>query len=59
MAKTVGYTCGIVSHMILNGEIQRHGMLRPISKEIYRPVLQRLQDFGIKANKKVIYLNSI
>lgn len=58
MACTVGYTCGIVSHMILDGEIQRHGMLRPISKEVYRPGLQRLQDFGIKANTKVFQLNS-
>ncbi|KAI1715545.1 saccharopine dehydrogenase NADP binding domain-containing protein [Ditylenchus destructor] len=53
MARTVGYTAGIVSHMVLNGEIQRKGMLRPISREVYRPVLKRLQDFGIKATTKV------
>lgn len=49
MARTVGYTCAIVSHMILEGEIQREGVLRPVTKEVYRPVLKRLADFGITA----------
>ncbi|KAI6224429.1 hypothetical protein M3Y99_01399800 [Aphelenchoides fujianensis] len=53
MARTVGYTTAIISHMVLNGEIQRRGMLRPISKEVYRPALKRLQDFGIRATNKV------
>lgn len=53
MARTVGYTTAICSHMILNGEIQRKGMIRPVTKEVYRPALKRLQDFGIKATTKV------
>uniref|UniRef100_A0A915PET4 Saccharopine dehydrogenase (NAD(+), L-glutamate-forming) n=2 Tax=Meloidogyne TaxID=189290 RepID=A0A915PET4_9BILA len=53
MASTVGYTTAIVSNMILDGEIQETGMLRPTSKTVYRPVLQRLKDFGIKANSIV------
>lgn len=39
--------------MILDGEIQRKGMLRPVFKEVYRPALKRLQDFGIRATTKV------
>lgn len=53
MARTVGYTCAIVSHMILEGEIQREGVLRPVNKEVYRPVLKRLADFGISATRTV------
>ncbi|KAI3418932.1 hypothetical protein GPALN_008027 [Globodera pallida] len=53
MARTVGYTTAVVSHMILDGEIQQRGMLRPVSKAVYRPALQRLKEFGIKATTKV------
>lgn len=53
MARTVGCTTAIISNMILNGEIQERGMLRPTSKAVYRPVLQRLRDLGIKAATKV------
>uniref|UniRef100_A0A7E4ULH5 Saccharopine dehydrogenase n=1 Tax=Panagrellus redivivus TaxID=6233 RepID=A0A7E4ULH5_PANRE len=53
MARTVGYTCAISAHMVLSGEIQRKGMIRPIFKEVYRPALRRLQDFGITATTKV------
>ncbi|CAI5448094.1 unnamed protein product [Caenorhabditis angaria] len=47
MARTVGYTTAIVSQMVLNNEIQRAGIQRPILKEVYRPALKRLRDFGI------------
>ncbi|VDM51968.1 unnamed protein product [Angiostrongylus costaricensis] len=53
MSRTVGYTCAIVSNMVLQGEIQRPGILRPVSKEIYRPALKRLTDYGIVATKEV------
>jgi alpha-aminoadipic semialdehyde synthase len=36
MARTVGTTAAIASQMVLDGEIQEHGMLRPISKAVYR-----------------------
>lgn len=35
------------------GEIQRPGVLRPVTREIYRPALKRLADFGIVATKTV------
>ncbi|KAK0398486.1 hypothetical protein QR680_002615 [Steinernema hermaphroditum] len=56
MARTVGYTTAIVSKMVLNGEIQRKGMLRPISKDVYRPVLKRLRDFGIDSTTAITQL---
>jgi len=37
------------------GEIQQgKGLMRPISRDIYRPALRRLQDFGIHATTKTI-----
>ncbi|VDO37093.1 unnamed protein product [Haemonchus placei] len=53
MARTVGYTCAVISHMVLQGEIQRPGILRPVSKKVYRPALMRLADYGIKATSTV------
>jgi hypothetical protein len=35
--------------MLLDKEIQRKGLVMPLSKDIYRPVLQRLEQEGIKA----------
>ncbi|VDK22016.1 unnamed protein product [Anisakis simplex] len=56
MSRTVGYTTAIVSHMLLNGEIQKKGMIRPTLKHIYRPALMRLKDYGIEANQIVTIL---
>ncbi|TMS38063.1 hypothetical protein L596_004871 [Steinernema carpocapsae] len=53
MARTVGFTTAIVSKMVLNGEIQRKGMLRPTSKDVYRPVLKRLRDHGIDSTTTI------
>ncbi|XP_055338046.1 alpha-aminoadipic semialdehyde synthase, mitochondrial-like isoform X2 [Paramacrobiotus metropolitanus] len=49
MAKTVGFPAAIGTKMLLDKEIQRRGMVVPISKDIYRPVLKRLEQEGIKA----------
>ncbi|KAI6221387.1 Alanine dehydrogenase PNT and Saccharopine dehydrogenase domain containing protein [Aphelenchoides fujianensis] len=61
MARTVGYTTAIVAHMLLQGkwppaarDIKTPGLLRPTAKEVYRPALQRLQEFGIRATSKLI-----
>ncbi|VDM39180.1 unnamed protein product [Toxocara canis] len=56
MASTVGYTTAIISHMLLNGEIQDKGMVRPTSKHVYRPALQRLKDYGIEATETITAL---
>uniref|UniRef100_A0A0N5CDR4 Saccharopine dehydrogenase n=1 Tax=Strongyloides papillosus TaxID=174720 RepID=A0A0N5CDR4_STREA len=55
MAKTVGYTTAIVSHMVANGEIQKRGLVRPVTKDIYRPALKRLEDLNVKATSQIIY----
>lgn len=47
MAKTVGYPAAIAAKMLLDGEIQKKGMVVPLHPEIYHPVLKRLRSLGI------------
>jgi len=47
MAKTVGLPLGIATKLILNGKINLTGLHIPIAKEIYKPVMQELETFGI------------
>jgi len=47
MAKTVGLPLAIASKLILNGEIKSRGVLVPVTKEIYEPVLKELEKHGI------------
>jgi saccharopine dehydrogenase-like NADP-dependent oxidoreductase len=49
MARTVGYTAAIAAQMILTGEVQQKGMLRPLKREFYRTALRRLEDLNIRA----------
>ncbi len=57
MAKTVGLPVAIAALKILNGDIKTPGVLRPISKEVYEPILKELESFGISfTEKEVPYL---
>ncbi|HLS31805.1 MAG TPA: saccharopine dehydrogenase C-terminal domain-containing protein [Flavobacteriaceae bacterium] len=47
MAKTVGYPVGITALKILNGEITTPGVHRPVSKEVYEPILNELEEYDI------------
>lgn len=48
MAKTVGLPVGMATLKILNGEITRKGVLRPIYPDVYNPILKELEDYDIK-----------
>ncbi|KAJ3217080.1 hypothetical protein HDU67_008549 [Dinochytrium kinnereticum] len=48
MAKTVGLPAAIATEMILNREIDRMGVLAPVYKDIYDPMLVKLEAEGIK-----------
>ncbi|XP_061108202.1 alpha-aminoadipic semialdehyde synthase, mitochondrial-like [Conger conger] len=52
MAKTVGYPAAIVSRMVLDEEIDTKGLVTPLIKKIYSPVLKRLQDEGLQFTVK-------
>ena len=47
MAKTVGLPVAIATKMILNETISTPGVHIPISKEIYNPILEELENYGI------------
>lgn len=51
MAKTVGYPAAISTKMLLDGEIQKKGMVVPLHPDIYHPVLKRLRTLGIIARE--------
>ena len=48
MAKTVGLPVGIATKLILNGEIKSTGVKVPVSQDIYKPVLEELERYGIR-----------
>ena len=52
MAKTVGLPLGIAAKLILNGTIHQKGILIPVDKDIYVPVLAELQQYGISFNSE-------
>ncbi len=47
MAKTVGLPVAIAAKMILNGTISTPGVHLPITAEVYNPVLEELENYGI------------
>ncbi len=54
MAKTVGLPLGIAAKLILNGKLKLNGLHIPTHKEIYKPVLQELEQLGVKFDETVI-----
>ena len=57
MAKTVGLPVAIAALKIINGEITTPGVQRPITKEVYKPILKELEAYDIVfKEKKVPYL---
>ncbi|XP_046668760.1 alpha-aminoadipic semialdehyde synthase, mitochondrial [Homalodisca vitripennis] len=53
MARTVGLPAAIAAKMVLDGEIQEHGMVYPLTPHIYRPMLSRLRAEGIVSRVSV------
>ena len=51
MAKTVGLPVAIATLGILNGKITTPGVQIPIYKEVYMPILEELEDYGIHFNE--------
>ncbi|NXF01957.1 AASS protein, partial [Smithornis capensis] len=47
MAKTVGYPTAIAAKMVLDGEIVAKGMVIPLTKNVYGPILERVRAEGI------------
>jgi saccharopine dehydrogenase-like NADP-dependent oxidoreductase len=47
MSNTVGLPVAICSKMILNGKMTRKGVQLPIYADVYNPILNELEEFGI------------
>jgi saccharopine dehydrogenase-like NADP-dependent oxidoreductase len=47
MAKTVGLPVAIATLKILNGEITTSGVQLPTAKEVYLPILEELEKYGV------------
>jgi saccharopine dehydrogenase (NAD+, L-glutamate forming) len=57
MAKTVGLPVAMATLDILNGKITTPGVQIPISEEVYTPILEELETYGVKfTEKEVPYL---
>ena len=57
MAKTVGLPVAIAALKILNGTIKTPGVQIPIKKEVYQPILEELETFGVQfIEKEVPYM---
>lgn len=54
MAKTVGLPVAIATKMILNDVIKTPGVHVPISKEIYEPILNELENYGVHFQEKEV-----
>nr|CAD7453969.1 unnamed protein product [Timema tahoe] len=52
MSRAVGIPTAIAAKMVLDGEIQKKGMVLPFTPDIYRPMLSRLKTEGLAATEK-------
>lgn len=54
MATTVGLPVAMAALKILNKEITTPGVQRPITKEVYDPILKELEEYGIHFKEKEV-----
>lgn len=52
MAITVGLPLAIATKLLLTGKIKHTGIVLPIHKDIYQPILAELETFGITFEEK-------
>ncbi len=58
MSITVGVPAAIAVKLILNGQITRTGVQVPIVKDIYEPVMQELDTYGVRFIEKEVEVGS-
>jgi saccharopine dehydrogenase-like NADP-dependent oxidoreductase len=54
MSITVGIPAAIATKLILTGKISRKGIQVPIVKDIYDPVMEELDAYGVKFIEKEV-----
>jgi len=55
MAKTVGLPLGIAAKLLMQNKILSRGVVIPVVKELYQPILQELGELGIRLTEKEIH----
>ena len=53
MAATVGYPAGMAAQLIADGTIDHAGLLLPVTKDIYGPLLDMLAQENIEFTEQV------
>ncbi|MEA3443593.1 MAG: saccharopine dehydrogenase C-terminal domain-containing protein [Bacteroidota bacterium] len=48
MAITVGVPLGIAAKLVLTGKLNKTGVIIPVDKDVYTPILEELEEYGIK-----------
>ena len=56
MSKLVGLPLGIYVKFLLQGKMKEKGILIPVSAEVYEPVLNELESFGVSFLEEEIVL---
>ena len=54
MARTVGLPAAIGARLLLEGQIDTRGVLRPLGPSIYQPLLAELAEHGIALEHTVL-----
>jgi saccharopine dehydrogenase-like NADP-dependent oxidoreductase len=54
MSNTVGLPVAIAAKLILSGEIKEKGVTLPVNKNVYEPILEELETYGIIFEEKEI-----
>ncbi len=57
MAKTVGYPAAIATDMILQNQVSQYGVIAPMSKSLYEPMIIKLHDEGIRFTEATFKLS--
>jgi saccharopine dehydrogenase-like NADP-dependent oxidoreductase len=52
MAKTVGLPLAIAGKLLLQGKLDSRGVVIPLQKELYEPILRELKSLGVELEEK-------
>ena len=48
MSKTVGLPLSIAAKLLMQGKIQQRGVVIPVAREFYEPILEELKGLGVE-----------
>lgn len=54
MSTTVGVPCAIATQLILDGVITRKGVLAPLEKDVYEPIIAALEKEGLSCKEEIL-----